>query len=84
MDPQAALNALRFAVSQNDVALEEGIAPQVVDDLAGRGHRTRLIGGYHRGITGGFGGAQLIQRDPETGVLRGGSEPRKDGCAIGW
>ena len=84
MDPQAALNALRFAVSQNDVALEEGISPQVVDDLARRGHRTRLIRGYQRGITGGFGGAQLIQRDPETGVLRGGSEPRKDGCAIGW
>ena len=84
MGPQAALNALRFAVSQNDVALEEGISHQVVDDLAARGHRTRLIDGYHRGITGGFGGAQLIQRDPETGVLRGGSEPRKDGCAIGW
>ena len=84
MDPQAALNALRFAVSQNEVALEEGISPQVVDDLAGRGHRTNLIRGYHRGITGGFGGAQMIQRDPETGVLRGGSEPRKDGCAIGW
>ena len=84
MDPQAALNALRFAVSQNDVALEEGISPQVVDYLAARGHRTRLIHGYHRGISGGFGGAQLIQRDPETGVLRGGSEPRKDGCAIGW
>ena len=84
MDPQAALNALRFAVSLDDVALEEGLSPQVVEDLAGRGHRTRLIHGYHRGITGGFGGAQLIQRDPETGVLRGGSEPRKDGCAIGW
>ena len=84
MDPQEALNALRFAVSLDDVALEEGISPHVVDDLAGRGHRIRLIHGYHRGITGGFGGAQLIQRDPETGVLRGGSEPRKDGCAIGW
>ena len=84
MDPQASLNALRFSVTENGVALEEGISSQVTEDLARRGHRTRLIHGYHRGITGGFGGAQLIQRDPETGVLRGGSEPRKDGCAIGW
>ena len=84
MEPQAALNALRFMVGQDSVALEEGISPDVVQELERRGHRTRVISGYHRGITGGFGGAQLIQRDLSTGVLRGASEPRKDGCAIGW
>lgn len=84
MDPQAALNALRFIVTEEDVALEEGISPQVLDDLTSRGHKTRTISGYYRGMTGGMGGAQLIQRDPQTGVLMGASEPRKDGCAIGW
>ena len=84
MEPQAALNALRFMVTQDSVALEEGISPQVVDELESRGHRTRLISSYFRGITGGVGGAQLIQRDRDTGVLRGASEPRKDGCAVGW
>ena len=84
MEPQAALNALRFMVTQDSVALEEGISPQVVDELESRGHHTRLISGYFRGITGGFGGGQIIQFDRDTGVLRGASEPRKDGCAVGW
>ena len=84
MEPQAALNALRFMVTQNSVALEEGISPQVVDGLETRGHHTRVLSSYSRSITGGFGGAQLIMRDHDTGVLRGASEPRKDGCAVGW
>ena len=84
MEPQAALNALRFMVDRDSVALEEGIPSQVVGELQSRGHRTSIISGYQRGITGGFGGAQLIQRDPATGVLRAASEPRKDGCAVGW
>ncbi len=84
MEPQAALNALRFMVSRDSVALEEGIAPDVVRELERQGHRTRTVQGYQRGTAGGFGGAQLIQRDSDTGVLRGASEPRKDGCAIGW
>lgn len=33
---------------------------------------------------GGYGGYQAILRDPETGVLYGASESRKDGQAVGW
>ena len=33
---------------------------------------------------GSFGGFQGILIDPKTGVLMGGSDPRKDGLAIGW
>jgi gamma-glutamyltranspeptidase/glutathione hydrolase len=84
MDPQAALNALRFIVTEEDVALEEGLPAEVLENLTNRGHNARTISGYYRGMTGGLGGAQLIQRDPESGVLRGASEPRKDGCAVGW
>jgi gamma-glutamyltranspeptidase/glutathione hydrolase len=84
MDAQAALNALRFIVTEDDVSLEEGISPQVLADLDSRGHNTRMISSYYRGMSGGMGGAQLIQRDLDTGVLHGASEPRKDGCAIGW
>ncbi|MCP4358036.1 MAG: hypothetical protein GY796_08480, partial [Chloroflexi bacterium] len=31
-----------------------------------------------------FGGGQVIVRDPESGVLIGGSEPRNDGTAVGF
>jgi len=31
-----------------------------------------------------FGHAQMILRDAETGLLRGGADPRADGVAIGW
>jgi len=84
MDPQEALNALRFLVSGDSVTLEEGISPDVVAGLQSRGHDVGLMYGYQRGSGGGMGGAQTIQRDLETGVLRGATEPRKDGCAIGW
>ncbi len=33
---------------------------------------------------GQMGGYQAILIDPRTGVLMGGSDPRKDGLAIGW
>ena len=82
LDPQAALNALRFGVQTNGrIDLEEGLADSTVDELVARGHNVSVVPGYNRAF---LGGGQVIQRDPDTGVLSGGSEPRKDGCAIGW
>ena len=81
MDPQEAVNALRFMVRGDTVLLEEGLSSDVVRELQRRGHRVNVISGYDRLV---MGGAQVIQRDRETGVLWGGSDPRKDGCALGW
>ncbi len=63
------------------VQMEEGWSDETVAALEGMGHRIVRIGGFARG---GFGGGQIILRDPVTGVLTGGSDPRKDGCAVGF
>ena len=82
LDPQAALNALRFSVRLGQgVALEKGLSPQVVQELGRKGHHLFEVEGYDRTL---FGGGQIILRDAETGVLVAGSDPRKDGCALGW
>lgn len=58
------------------VGLERGFARHVVEGLAARGHRVVVEDDY-------YGGYQAIQIDEKTGTLRGGSDPRKDGCAFG-
>ena len=50
-------------------------------DVAHESNGGLIADGYTRV---GMGGGQVIMRDPHSGVLSGGSEPRKDGCAIGW
>jgi gamma-glutamyltranspeptidase/glutathione hydrolase len=63
------------------VAVEESWSFATLAELARRGHRLVPVDGYGRGA---FGGGQIIMRDPDSGVLIGGSEPRRDGCAAGW
>ena len=63
------------------VAMEEGWDFGLLADLARRGHRLAPVDGFGRSV---FGGGQIILRDPRSGVLIGGSDPRKDGCAVGW
>jgi gamma-glutamyltranspeptidase/glutathione hydrolase len=60
------------------VVVEPGIPEEVVSALQKKGHRVE------RGRGGGFGGYQGILIDSELGVLRGATEPRKDGCAAGY
>ena len=81
MDPQQAVNALRFMVGNDQVLLEEGINPDTARELQSRGHKLGLMAGRSRVS---IGGAQVISRDPHTGVLQGGTEPRKDGAVVGW
>jgi gamma-glutamyltranspeptidase/glutathione hydrolase len=80
MSPQAALDAPRFRWFRGkDVALEAAVPQEVKDELARRGHV--LFDPVQWRV--GFGGGQVIIRDPDSGVLIAGSDPRKDGCAAG-
>jgi gamma-glutamyltranspeptidase/glutathione hydrolase len=84
MEPQRALDALRFRVDvagDGAVELETGVPAELVAELERRGHTIRVIDGYERSL---FGGGQVISRDAKTGALVGGSEPRIDGAAVGW
>jgi gamma-glutamyltranspeptidase/glutathione hydrolase len=83
LDPQAALDQPRFCIDDGEsggqVALEEGILPKVQSELSEMGHGVYSVGGFARAT---FGRGQIIQRDTQTGVLCGGSDPRADGCAM--
>ncbi len=63
------------------VAVEEGWDFATLAELAKRGHQLAPVVGIE-GVT--FGGGQVIVRNPDNGVLIGGSEPRMDGAAVGW
>lgn len=77
MDIQEAIDAPRLFGYGDVVQVETGIAPEVVAHLAALGHHVEQV---HTPL----GGAQAIWIDHKRGVLIGGSDSRKDGCAIGY
>lgn len=77
MDVQQAGEQARFRDFENGLALESAIGADVRKALEAKGHRLTPAPGM-------FGGYQAIMIDPKTGALFGGSDPRKDGCAMGW
>ena len=80
MDPQTALDAPRFNWLENkQVALETAVSDGIRQVLEQRGHEL-----WEKGKPLHYGGGQVIVRDPVSGVLIGGSEPRNDGTAVGW
>jgi gamma-glutamyltranspeptidase/glutathione hydrolase len=89
MDPQLAGDAPRLrhdgsatptgephAIDGGTVYADRGISEGAIQELRNRGHVVE------RGAAGG--GYQGILIDSENGVLIGGSEPRKDGQAVGY
>ena len=77
MNVQEAGEVARVRHFEEGLAVESGIAESVRAELRRRGHL--LHDG--RGMVGGY---QAVRIDAATGVLQGGSDPRKDGLAVGW
>jgi gamma-glutamyltranspeptidase/glutathione hydrolase len=77
MDPQAALDSSRVFHDGGLVEAERSIPAAAVRGLQARGHATTVP-------EEPLGGGQAIQIDWMSGTLTAGSDPRKDGCALGY
>jgi gamma-glutamyltranspeptidase / glutathione hydrolase len=77
MDVQQAIDAPRFFLEGEKTDVEHGTPAATIEGLKARGHDVVSA-------SSPWGGAQTIKIDWDRGVLIGGSEPRKDGCALGY
>ncbi len=77
MDVQQAIDAPRFFFEGERTVVEHGTPAATVAGLKARGHDVMFAATP-------WGGAQTIKIDWDRGVLIAGSEPRKDGCALGY
>ena len=77
MDIQTAIDAPRFFFAGEKTQVERGVSDDAIAGLRDRGHDVEVAGLP-------WGGCQAIQIDWDRGVLTGGSDPRKDGCALGY
>lgn len=93
MNPQQALDMPRFCLDVDagggvgaadpggEVYLEKGFSFDEMAALRSKGHKVSPVSGRARAM---FGGGQILTRDPQSGVITGGSDARKDGCAMGY
>jgi gamma-glutamyltranspeptidase / glutathione hydrolase len=82
MGIQEAIDAPRFYArdTEDALALEGRFPAPTHDALRALGYTLDVHGGFDLF----FGGAQGILRDPATGRLTGGADPRRDGAVVGY
>jgi gamma-glutamyltranspeptidase / glutathione hydrolase len=80
LNPQVALDAPRWQwVEGKKVVVEHNFPQHIAQALARKGHEIQVS--IDSGV---FGRGQIIWRDPETGVLAGGTESRTDGAVAAY
>lgn len=77
MDPQECLDFPRYFPKGGELLAEQGVPAAALKDLRSIGHKVVQS-------PGPLGGGQAIVIDQAAGVLIGGSDPRKDGLALGY
>ncbi|WP_118135573.1 gamma-glutamyltransferase family protein [Oceanicella sp. SM1341] len=77
LELQPAMDAPRHFAFGGVLELEPTVPQAVRDELAARGHEIRVAAAP-------IGGSQAILAEAGAGLLRGGSDPRKDGSALGF
>jgi gamma-glutamyltranspeptidase/glutathione hydrolase len=77
MDPQEAIDWARYFPKAGKVQVESSVPAHVQDGLATLGHVLETP-------PEPLGGGQAIAIDRQLGTLIGGSDPRKDGFALGY
>lgn len=77
MDLQEAIDAPRFHVENGALLVERPVPQTTRQALSRLGHQVVEA-------ETPIGGAQMIYIDGTQGVLHGASDPRKDGCALGY
>lgn len=75
LNPQAALDAPRWQwIRDKTVHVEAHFPTHIARQLQRMGHDVHVLAD-----SGSFGRGQIIWRNPQTGILFGGTEPRTDG-----
>ncbi|MGA8734776.1 MAG: gamma-glutamyltransferase [Terriglobales bacterium] len=81
MNIQAALEAPRFTVTDNnvscDIPIESRVKPEVLQALRDKGHNLIVRGAY----TTAMGRGQAVMHNSKSGINSGASDPRADGVA---
>jgi len=87
MDPQAAIELPRWShrpgtpphlEEPEGLSMEEGFPAELISELEKKGHKVKVVDRWS------FGSAEVIIKDPVTGVYLAGADPRREGYAIGW
>ena len=77
MSIQEAIDTPRAFALNGKLKVENSFSKNSIENLSNLGHDIEII-------DEGIGGGQGIMIDRKEGVLIGGSDPRKDGLAIGY
>jgi gamma-glutamyltranspeptidase/glutathione hydrolase len=77
MDVQSAIDFPRAFFEGERTLVERGVPRPTIEGLESRGHEVALTAAP-------WGGGQAIRIDWDRGTLTGGSDPRKDGAALGY